>query len=162
MSKLRKVAAPSNIEQFQAQIYFDHQGTFGSKDHRISSIYNGKEVGHVEFTEASKGVLSVDECLISEKYRDYDLEEMLMDEFGKEFEANYTGWKVILNFHDPEFELAFRNLISGGLIPSSALDENNVNRNYDDQQKQQWQDLREKVPEQYRGAKRLKRKLKYS
>lgn len=162
MSRLKKLADLSNVEQFQSQVYFDHQGSKGTRDHKIAAIYNGKEVGYIEFSEQPNNTLSLEDCIVNEKFKDHDLEEMLMDEFGKEFEANYISWKIALNFHDPAFELAFRNLIAGGLIPANALDENMVNRDYDNNQKQIWQDLRNKIPEQYRGARRKDIRRKYS
>lgn len=157
-TRLRKVAI-DNIDEFLAKIQIEYSGQPGDSYHKIQALLNGNEIGYIEFSEKGDKVLSLDRGYVEPDYANTEIEEMLLDKFGMIYEGDYSGYKVILNFHEPEFERAYRSLVSQGLIPQTALDNELVNRNYDEEQQIRWNDYKETLPEHVRGASRLKRKM---
>lgn len=155
ISKLRKIAL-DEIEQLQAQVEIEYNGQPGQGEHRIQALYQGQEIGYLTFVEEGNNSLSVDSGKVDDKYYGYEIEEMILDRFGYVLEQDYFNYSVNTHFESPEFELAFRRLVSSGLIPASALNNDNVTRNYNEEDQMRWNDSKDSLPDNVRVS-RLKR-----
>lgn len=159
-TRLKKVAL-DKMEQVQSQTQIEYDGQPGAGDHRIQALLNGEEIGYLTFTEKENNTLSIDDGKIIPEYESYDIEEMILDRFGSIIEHDYPNFNVEPHFNSPEFERAYRSLVSQGLIPASALDNNNVTRNYDDESQMRWEDYKDTLPDHVK-AKKLSKLRKYS
>jgi len=160
-TRLKKVAI-DRIEQVQSQIQIEYNGTRGDGQHRIQALYNNEEIGYVTFTEKENSVLSIDEGKVLPKYEEYEIEEMILDRFGAVFEAEYAGFTVEPHFNTPEFENAYRILVSKGLISASALNNETVTRSYDEEGNMRWNDYKDNLPDHVKAKRKTNRLRKYS
>lgn len=135
--------------------------------YEIVATLNGEEVGFMNFSVTyGKEDESLNDMLIklvevNNNMQGLGIGQLLYKEFGQIYARDFSGIPISRYFVNPVAEYAFRKAVSLGWIPDSALDESRIKRDYSEQEEQLWTDLRQKLPESYRGvaAKDLRRKV---
>lgn len=135
--------------------------------YEIVATLNGEEVGFMNFSvtygkeDESLNNMLIKLVEVNNNMQGLGIGQLLYKEFGQIYSRDFGNVPISRFFINPVAEYAFRKAVSLGWVPDSALDENRVKRDYSEQDDQLWTDLRQKLPEPYRGkaAKDLRRKV---
>jgi hypothetical protein len=156
----------SRLQAEKLNFQFEHSigeseedSIFTIKKHRISATLNGAEVGYIVFYQYNaKDKDTFVDCIdgififiTNYRCRGIGLGQLLYQEFGSVYRKYFEGYEVNHIFANPVAEYTHRKTVALGWIPDSALNEDRVRRSYNANQKQLWNELRKKLPENLRG-----------
>ncbi|MDF2534279.1 MAG: hypothetical protein K0R18_436 [Bacillales bacterium] len=135
--------------------------------HRIEAMYNGGEIGALDFNQVSQldengneeDILYLAYIKVESEYRGTGISGMLYKKFGEVYSQNFMDWEVERHFESPIAEYSFKKAVDQGWVPNQAYTPERTTRSYDDKKEQQWNDLKQKLPENLHASRfsRLKK-----
>ena len=118
----------------------------------LQVFFSGVQVGQMDFrVDHDDSYLIIGRFDIKPEYRNMGIGQLFYKELGRIHGQNYPGHAISRTFENPIAEYSFRKAVSLGWIDDSTLDEGNIDRITNKERKELWTDLRQKLPEQYRG-----------
>lgn len=163
---VRQIDFRNQIEFQFSEIDSDEFDDVIENMYEITASLNGQEIGFMNFTvtygknDESLNELFIKLVEINDEFQGLGIGQLLYKEFGNIYTENFNQIPVSRFFINPIAEYAFRKAVSLGWVPQSALDETKIKRNYSNEnEKQLWTDLRNKLPEEYRGASIIRKRI---
>jgi GNAT superfamily N-acetyltransferase len=161
--KRLRMIRKSEEQNIETTYFFEDWGTSSTND--ITLLVNGDHAGFLAFTADTNGkYIEIIQLEVDPKYQNQGLAYEIYKKFGEIYSEKFNGWPVERHFMNPVAEYAFRNSVSKGFVPESALTEPMITRDYKNYDSQTITDLRNKLPDNLKGpetwAKLTKRLLK--
>lgn len=126
--------------------------------YEIYPYVGGKQVGYMDFIvhdfpeNTEENYIEVISIQIDEEYRGLGISTEVYKAFSELYKSKYDGYPLERLFQNPIAEYSFRKAVSNGYVDSILLDNSRIRRDYkDDSKKQQWNDLRGKLPTDVQG-----------
>ncbi|AEO93921.1 gp678 [Bacillus phage G] len=129
---LRKTATNITIAPIEIE-----RNQLNSREHKINIRRDGELLAELKYTVyAEKEIIYVNYIEVFEQYRQNGLASLLYEEFSKDYNADYSGWKMTRVFINPVAEYAFQKAVSEGLFPAETL--NSIRRDYNHEDEELW------------------------
>lgn len=129
---------------------------FRFSSYKIIATHEGQEVGALDYSTKEyvngENQLYVEFLFVDENYRQAGIGQLIYKKFGEVYTQNYDGWGIARVFANPVAEYSFRKAVSMGWFPENALNEDKIEREYSEDDENLWTDLRQKLPENVKGA----------
>lgn len=157
----------SDIQFNFEEMYSDDFDDIIENIYEIVATLDGEEIGFMNFSvtygkeDESLNDLLIKLVEVNDNMQGLGIGQLLYKEFGKIYSRDFNNIPISRFFVNPVAEYAFRKAVSLGWVDETALDESRIKRDYSEQEEQLWTDLRQKLPESYRGkvAKDLRKKV---
>lgn len=151
--------ANGNAVDLRNDIQFENNQSTQNDDNSDYDIYmyvNGEQIGEMQYREYRDGngnpiQLNIRKVKVEDNYQNLGFGQKLYQEFGNIYQSNYNGLPVIRLFSNPLAEYAYKKALSLGWISELSYDEDNIERWYKSKDKQLYEDLRNKLPNQFKG-----------